>query len=212
MWGNRYNFSGRGFGFAFDFRGHFRRYGLHYFFLCACFAAGVAIGCGTGASLTRTMTALDVNYVGMVRVLNVNMRFGTVFWNRLLVCAGFMLAVAFFGNFVFTLPFNYVLLILRGYLVGINFAVLITFFGVGGLISALVFVLPNQLILTCALCPLIAFSCSRRFQYRGYRGRVDFLFCLREFYPHFACAFLIVMVLSVVEALILPMFTAVAVV
>ncbi|GHV00535.1 hypothetical protein FACS1894211_08070 [Clostridia bacterium] len=195
---------------GFSARGHLRRHALHYCFLAVCFAVGIAVGCTTAGKLAKTMTVLDVNYLGMIRVLNVNARFGTIFWNRIFGAALFFLAVAFFGNFLLTLPLCHALMIWRGYVVGLNCAVSILFYGAGGLVSALVWVVPHQLILAAALCPLIALSCSLRIGRRGYRGGFDLLFCLRELYPQFLCAYLIVVVLALVEGLLLPMFGVIA--
>jgi hypothetical protein len=165
----------------------------------------------TGGSLARSMTALDINYIGMIRVLNINLRFGTIFWNRLLNAAIFFLIVAFCGNLVWTLPFGHALLIWRGYVVGLNCAVLILTYGGGGVISALVCVVPHQLVLSAAMSLLIALSCARRWERRRARREFDFFFCLRGLYPQFLWTYLLIAVFALIEALLLPMFTTLSV-
>ncbi|MDR1094500.1 MAG: stage II sporulation protein M [Clostridiales bacterium] len=188
-------------------RRHFRRHGLHYCLLALFFAAGIAIGCVTGGKLAGTMTVLDVNYIGMIRVLNVNLRFGTVFWNRVSNAAIFFLLIAFCGNSVWTLPLSHALLIWRGYVVGLNCAALTLFYGAGGVISALVYIVPHQLVLSATMSLLTALSCARRWERRRARREFDFFFCLRGLYPQFLWTYLLIAAFALIEALLLPMFT-----
>lgn len=188
----------------FSIKAHFSERWLRYLIAGGCAVAGIIVGCVNVSRLAHYMSVAEIKYFGVIRLLGVNVRFGTVFWNRLLITAGSFGVIILFSCHFTLLPGGYLFLVYRGYVLGLNAALWISIYGMGGLLNALIFIIPHQLILTCGCTVLLAFCQTRCLS--GRRGA--FAACdYRWLLPRAGAVCGVMAVLWLLEAIITPFFS-----
>lgn len=85
---------------------------------------------------------------GFLSFLNGDMGSFSSFLSRVLSCLVVLLLLFVFSKSKWFLPFAMILLFYRSYLLGLNIGLLLKFYGVSGIISAVIIIFPLQLFLT----------------------------------------------------------------
>lgn len=102
---------------------------------------------------------------------------------------------------VFTMPLAHLLLIYRGYLFGLNFALIFVFYGFGSIITAVLVILPCQLVTLFALCLFFHIIYRQNSNCKKY-GSADFNRVIFVF-----ASFLIVFLLNLLETTLLVLLS-----
>ena len=118
------------------------------------------------------------------------------FIRRFFSFALFIALLVLFSTTIFLFPIGEIILIYRGYLVGLNLAIIIIVGGLGGIFTSLLIILPCQII---AIFILSTFFCIYSKQIKSYN---------KDKWKFIGIALLLLLVLDIVEALLLMIFGA----
>ncbi len=96
------------------------------------------------SSITTDLTDGD----GFLSFLNGDMGSFSSFLSRVLSCLVVLFLLFVFSKSKWLVPFAMILLFYRAYLLGLNIGLLLKFYGVSGVISAIIIIFPIQILLT----------------------------------------------------------------
>ena len=142
-----------------------------------CFLAGgflFGLIFGTRGIYADIMFADSMHYA--LRIFTGQTGFFTLIFRGVLINAQFFLLIFIFSLSVYLAPLNYLFFCYKGYVYGAAVTVFTRTLGMGGFATAMILVLPQQLILMAALCLYIC-HCNRWCRRRAcFSERAAFLF------------------------------------
>ena len=130
---------------------HFSKYKWFYVILGAACIAGLVIGFVTGFSRAGDIKFEDLSDTVLVAFINKDASSASVFFSRFFAFLGLIILIWLINCKPFLCWLTFIVLIYRAFLIGVNCAILIVLYHMGGVINVILIFLPIHLITLFAL-------------------------------------------------------------
>ncbi len=171
-----------------------------------CGLAGFVSGLAGAAVYTRRVTIIEISDGYIMGMINGTLNGGSIFWSRLLSALGIFALIILFGLHRYMRPCYFVLIIFRSFLAGFKIMLLIGIYGITGVFSAVVFVLPFEAVffVSISYCSVCAIDRCAIYGRSGvpFRGSDGITRLLIQIWPAAAA----ILIFSVIEAIFVPIF------
>ncbi len=132
---------------------------VRIFVLCFFTILGLLTGIFTAVKYLNGTELFNFNNYGITQFANGNIATTELFFKRFLSYTCFLFILLICSLSAFLLPIGCFVIVYRSYLLGLNITIIVVLYGFGGILSAIVIILPIQL---CMLVFACLFYCMVR--------------------------------------------------
>lgn len=189
-------------------RDHLFAYRTFYIILLICGLAGFGFGLGGATVYTHRVTIIELSDGYIMGIMNGTLNGGSLFWSRILSLLGLLALVLFFSLHRYFIPLHFVIVIYRGFLTGFKIMLLIGMYGITGVFSSLLFVLPFETVFFIGLSFIIVCAADRSLCLGGrayFKAEPEFRKLLIRILP----AIIFILIFCILEAIFIPIFVGV---
>lgn len=125
---------------------------VRIFVLCFFIILGVLTGVFTAVKYLNGSELFNFNDYGISQFANGNIATTQLFFKRMLSYCCFLLILLVCSLAVFLFPIGCFVIIYRSYLLGLNITILVVCYGLGGILTGIIIILPIQLCMIIFAC------------------------------------------------------------
>lgn len=176
---------------------------IRLFILLFLTVVGFLTGVFTAIKYLNGGQVFNFNDYGISEFANGNIATSSLFFKRLISYSCFLLILLICSLTAFLFPIGCFVIVYRSYLLGLNIAIMVALYGLGGILTALLIILPIQLLIiamSCLFFCMIRNRCLIKKKYGKAIGLNAFLI--------FLIFILILTLLNLIETLLLILFSA----
>ena len=172
------------------------------FFIFIVALIGVLTGVFTAINYCNGATLINFNDFSLCKYLAGELGSLELFFSRFLSYTTILLIVAFSSISVFILPVNFFLIAYRGYLLSLNVSIMVIMYGIGGIMTGLVIILPCQLISLFLICTFVCVASNKAHMKKRY-GHCNF-----KLWDKLLIIGLLLTAINVIETLLIYIFSS----
>lgn len=177
-----------------------------YIIIIICGVGAFALGIAGASVYAHRVTIIEISDGYILGMINGTLNGGSLFWSRMLSMIGMFALVLLFGLHRYMTPLHFLVIIYRAFLTGFKAMLLISIYGITGVFSALVFVVPFETVFFISISFVITCNIDRCLIYGRsgvpFRGRDGFTGLLHRIWPAAAA----IVIFSIIEAILIPVF------
>lgn len=162
---------------------------------------GILTGVFTAINFCNGATLINFNDFSLCRYLNGELGTLELFFSRFLSYTVVILIVSITSFSVFLTPINFILIAYRGYLLSLNVSIMVILYGIGGIMTGLLIILPCQLLSLIVIGIFICLANNKAFAKRRFGA------CHRLI-DKFFIVLIILTIINLAETLILIVFSS----
>ena len=172
------------------------------FFIFIVALIGILTGVFTAINYCNGATLINFNDFSLCKYLSGELGSLELFFSRFFSYTVIILIVSLSSLSVFILPINFFLVAYRGYLLSLNVSIMVILYGVGGMMTGLLIILPCQLLSLFLISVYICVANNRAFMKKRY-GRCDF-----KMWDKLLIIIILLTVINLIETLLLYIFSS----
>lgn len=172
------------------------------FFIFIVALIGILTGVFTAINYCNGATLINFNDFSLCKYLSGELGSLELFFSRFFSYTVIILIVSLSSLSVFILPINFFLVAYRGYLLSLNVSIMVILYGVGGIMTGLLIILPCQLLSLFLISVYICVANNRAFMKKKY-GRCDF-----KMWDKLLIIIILLTVINLIETLLLYIFSS----
>lgn len=163
---------------------------------------GILTGVFTAINYCNGETLINFNDFSLCQYLNGELGTLELFFSRFLSYSIVILIVSFSSLSIFLIPINFFLIAYRGYLLSLNVSIMVILYGIGGILTGLLIILPCQLLSLIVIGMYICASNSKAISKKKYGT------CNNKLLSKFFLTLIILTFLNLAETLLLTLFSS----
>ena len=192
--------------FSCDFKYHliegFKSNKKICFFLFLFSFIGILTGVFTAINYCNGATLINFNDFSLCQYLSGNLGSLNLFFSRFLSFSVILIITTITSFSVYLIPINFFLLAYRGYLLSLNVAIMVIMYGIGGIITGLVIILP------CHLLNLFLIGIFMCCAMRKAIHKKKFGVCKEKNWDKFIILLICLLIINIIETLLLALFSS----
>lgn len=165
-------------GFKYQTIDFLYRHKIKIYICLFCLVLGILTGVFTAIKMFNTDSSELFDAFNITTSISEIESLSANFFGRLVSCEIVAILLLLFSQTIFTEIFGYCLITYRAFLVSINCVSLVIIYSFGGVLKAILIILPCQLIMLFVLCMYFCYNnylCIERRKYRSIKAK-DFIF------------------------------------
>lgn len=147
-----YKYVGKYSNFKYTILSFLRVNKVRIFILCFFTLLGLLTGIFTAVKYLNGSELFNFNDYGITQFANGNIATTELFFKRFLSYTCFLLILLICSLAGFLLPIGCFVIVYRSYLLGLNITIIVVLYGLGGIFSAIIIILPIQLCMILIAC------------------------------------------------------------
>ena len=196
------NFSSRAINLKYSFLESVKDSKKTCFFLIILALIGILTGVFTAINYCNGATLANFSNFSLNKFLLGELATLDLFFHRFLSYTTVVIIISITSLSVYLTPINYFLIAYRGYLLSLNVSIMVILYGVGGILTGILVVLPCQLISLIVISFYACFICKRAYNKKCYGTNSSKLF------PKLILTLLVLTFINLAETLLLAVFSS----
>lgn len=189
-------------GLKYSFSEGFRNNKKTCFLLIIVAFIGILTGVFTAINYCNGATLINFNDFSLCRYLSGELGTLELFFSRFLSYTGVILIVSISSFTVFLIPINFFLIGYRGYLLSLNVSIMVILYGVGGIMTGLLIILPCQLLQLVVIAIYICLANNKAITKKRYGT------CNNKLIDKFFIVLIALTIINLAETLLLTLFSS----